>query len=341
VTMAAALESGVFDVNDMLYCGWTWNKLGLDLYDWTWAKGMAESGNLNIQGGLMRSCNPWFYDIGYQLYDEGFTQMIADTARDFGLGSETGIEGVAEASGQITNPDDMEGGGTPIFYSVQQAIGQADTLITPLQAALYTAAIGNGGTLYRPQIIERVEDSSGDIIREFSPEINGMLPVTAENLNIIQNAMWMVTKDPMGTASRLLRNFPLAVYGKTGTASNGTTDSPHAWFIGYTDQQNEDLPDIAIAVIVEFSGDGSEFAAPIFRRITEAYFYGTPTRLYAWENGIGYVDPYYFTPELACEDDPAGDDCKYYVDTLCSDTNEAEDCAKYTEIYETAVAEQE
>jgi penicillin-binding protein 2 len=341
ITMAAALESGVFDVYDMFYCDYTWDKLGVTLYDWTWEKGSEPSGNLNIQGALMRSCNPWFYEIGYQLYQEGFTQMIADTARDFGLGSETGIVGLLEESGNITNPDDMYGGGSGASNSVQQAIGQADTVITPLQAAAYVAAIGNGGTLFVPQIVERIEDHSGNVIEEFEPQINGTLPLSAENLEIIQNAMWKVTKDPSGTASRLFQYFPLSVYGKTGTAQNGSIDSPHAWFIGYTDVQNEDVPDIAIAVLIEFSGEGSEFAAPVFRRIVEAYFYGTPTRYYAWESEIGRVDPYYFNPELACEDDPAGDDCKYYVDLVCYDEPDGEECKDYTKIYEDAVEEQE
>ena len=336
ITMAAALESGVFDSSDMFYCGYIWDKLGVNLYDWTWEKGMPESGNLNIQGALMRSCNPWFYEIGYQLYEEGFTQMIADTARDFGLGSKTGIEGLYEAAGNITNPDDNNTGGLPVTNSVQQAIGQSDTLITPLQAAMYVAAIGNGGTLHTPQIIERIEDSNRNVIRGFEPIVKGTLPVSEENLDLIQNAMWMVTKDPSGTASRLFQYFPLPVYGKTGTAENGTTDSPHAWFIGYSDVQNENLPDIAIAVLVEYSGDGSKFAAPIFRRIMEAYFYGAPTRLYEWEDEIGYVDPYYFEPELACIDDPASDDCKYYVDTVCNANAADEDCITYKQMYEDA-----
>jgi penicillin-binding protein 2 len=97
-----------------------------------------------------------------------------------------------------------------------------------------------------------------------------------------------VVKDPRGTAYRTFGSFTIQMAGKTGTASVPGGD-PHAWFIGYTTNENPNRPDIAIAVIVENGGEGSEAAAPIFRRLVEIYFFGKPQTRYPWEEQIGVV----------------------------------------------------
>ena len=109
--------------------------------------------------------------------------------------------------------------------------------------------------------------------------------------------MLLVTQNTEGTAYNTFVNRTIKVWGKTGTAQN-PGEKPHAWFIGFTDQQNEDRPDIAIAVLVENMGDGSEFSAPIFRRLMEVYFYGRPLSVFPWETRIGDInDRYFLTPE--------------------------------------------
>lgn len=287
ITMASALESGVFTPDSEYECGYFFTEaLGLDLNDWTYdwflEDGVTQpSGLLTLPEGLIRSCNPYFWHIGLTLFNQGLEDVIPEMARGFGLGSPTGIEGIAEEPGNI--PDQNE----PVD-AINMAIGQGEVLVTPLQVANFVAAIGNGGTLFKPWIIDRIEDRNGNVSYASVPEEIGTLPVSDENLSVIQEAMEGVvsSRNPRGTAYRVFNGFQIPIAGKTGTAESGLAD-PHAWFVAYSNFESEDKPDIAVAVIVENEGEGSEWAAPVVRRIIELYFFGTPQRLYPWESGIG------------------------------------------------------
>lgn len=302
IPFSAALESGLWQPESTIDCVQEWYGLGgtTPLVDWTLEKELPPSGTLNLLEGLMRSCNPWFYQIGLDLYNNGQTSLITEIAQGFGLGSQTNIQVVPEDAGQIVAPDasNAEIGRNE---AVQQAFGQGTTLITPLQAAVYAAAIGNGGTLYQPQMIERVEDTNGVALLSFEAQVNGTLPISESTLLNLQNGMRLVVADPRGTAYRRFTGFSIPVFGKTGTATAGEGLDPHAWFIGYTDAGQPNRPDIAIAVLVENVGDGSEFAAPIFRRVASYYFFGSPGPLYPWETDYGVLDPVYFDETLQAE----------------------------------------
>lgn len=264
IPMAAALDTEVFTESSEIYCGHSIEVCGNELFDWTFEKDKPPSGDLTLPEGLMRSCNPWFYYIGEQLTLEGYPNAIAEMARAFGLGSLTGVE-VSEQPGNI--PEDT----STCELNAQLAIGQGEMTGTPLQVAQFMAAIGNGGTLYRPSLVEQLGPEGGTPTKTFATEVTGTLPISDSDLGIIQEAMRAVISNGRGTAHKQLATMSYRAYGKTGTAQN-PFGSPHAWFAGYTSVGNPDRPDIALAVILENAGDGSEMAAPVFRRAISLYF---------------------------------------------------------------------
>ncbi len=289
ITMAAALESEFYEPDTIYNCGHYFTELpGWVGQDWRVEKELAAAGEITLMQGLELSCNPYFWHIGLDLYNKGLETALPDMARGFGLGQLTGIE-IDEDTGLVPDPE----GKMELFNeewaandAVQLAIGQSFLQVTPLQVARFVAAVGNGGTLYRPQILHSIQNAVGDVLYEFQPEVQGQLPVTSENLEAIHQAMVNVVSVYGATAYSKFLDIRLNVAGKTGTAQSGEYTDPHAWFAGYTFEERDDKHDIAVVVILEYQGEGSEWAAPVFRRIVDSYFKGRPQLLYPWESRI-------------------------------------------------------
>jgi penicillin-binding protein 2 len=294
VTFSAGLTSGLFTPETTYTCDGTWEELGADFvrYDWTVEAEVRPHGEINLVQGLSGSCNPWFWHIGKALNDYS-PQWLPDTARAFGLGAVTGLEVLEETPGRIPDPDykqQTQGTAWEVVDTLNLAIGQGDMLATPLQIARMVAAVGNAGTLMQPQLIGQVGAPGAEPSFTLRPQVAGQLPLGEAQLAALQAGMYGVTQEPLGTARNRLRGLGIRVAGKTGTAENGipgVTD-PHAWFAGYTFSGRPDQPDIAVAVWVANLGQGSDIAAPIFRRIVESYF-GLGFTRYPWEESVGVV----------------------------------------------------
>ncbi len=313
ITMAAGLESGLVAANSVFddVDGYFY---GCDRFvgtDWTIEKDMKPHGKLTLEQCLMRSCNPCFWHLGELLYNQD-PSRVPNMAKAFGLGSATGIPGLEESSGLVPDPEwklktDPARNGWTCGDSLNQAIGQGQLQVTPLQVADFVAAVGNGGTLYRPQIILSIRGPEGDPVFTFAPAARGMLPLQPVNLQAIQRAMRSVINDPKGTAwSKFytIRNT-VKIAGKTGTAETGTPD-PHSWFVAFTFNEAPNKPDIAVAVIAEYAGEGSEYAARMARRVIEIFFLGRPSALYPWESeyGVRGTDTPTMTEEGAVGEEP-------------------------------------
>lgn len=277
ITAIAGLEEGVIDANTTFFCP-GYHRFGDRVFR-CWRR--SGHGTVNVVKALAVSCDVFFYQTGQRLG----VNRLARYAKACGLGSPTGIDLSHESAGLIPSSDwKKKRFGVPWHKgeTLSIAIGQGYNLATPLQMAMVTAAVANGGILYRPQIIKKRENTHGEAEHECRKEEIGRLPVTPRTLALIKRGLWDVVNSPSGTA-RLARINGVEMSGKTGTAqvfSRKNEDTswkevtldhlkPHAWFVAYGQREADQ---IAVSVIVEHGEHGSGTAAPIARELIRAYF---------------------------------------------------------------------
>ena len=155
--------------------------------------------------------------------------------------------------------------GADTWEILQTSIGQGNTQITPMHNAMITAAIANGGILMKPYLLERVESSAGEEVKQFLPESAGSL-MTADEAEALSGLMRLVVTEGTGSA---VRTDAYSVAGKTGSAEFETGRETHAWFTGFAPAES---PRLAVTVVVEEAGSGGQVAAPIARSIFDRYF---------------------------------------------------------------------
>jgi len=262
-------------------CDTIWYQIGYD----QWVK----------DGGLFPHNNP--------------NDFFFKNAKAFGVGVPTGIDLPSEASGRlpdrawklayykanknfycnftklarksdltpyliaIAKQDCVDGYVLRAGDAVNFAIGQGDTLMTPIQMTDIYAAIANGGTLYRPQVARAILKPDGQVVQEFSPVVNGKIPATSSDLTFLHAALREVDTD--GTAAPVFSTFPIAVSGKTGTGqvqgrnANGTTKDPTSWFASYAPSEK---PEYAVVMMVSQGGYGASIAAVGVKDIYSAIY---------------------------------------------------------------------
>ncbi len=231
-------------------------------------------GVVHLTRAIAVSCNVYFYDLGYRTGIENLNKYAAL----YGLGQPTGIDLYpVEATGLLATPEWKLEHYKELGLSqaepwqpgetLSAAIGQGFSAFTPLQMANYIATIANGGTRYRPYLASEIIAPDGQIERTVEPQIIEELNLDPETVAAVRKGMHLVTQGE-GTAAYYFQGFPVSVAGKTGTAQN-PHGADHAWFVAFAPYEN---PEIAVAVLVEKGGHGGSAAAPVVKRILEAYF---------------------------------------------------------------------
>ena len=146
------------------------------------------------------------------------------------------------------------------------AIGQGETVVTPLHMAMIVQSIANDGVLMKPYVLDHVENHSGGTVDSYSPKSYGTL-MTADEAETITEYMKAVVEDGTG---RKLNDLGFSIAGKTGTAEYSSDKSKsHAWFVGFSDTGDSD---IVVCVLVEEKGSGSEYAVPVARQVFSAWY---------------------------------------------------------------------
>ena len=330
---AAALREGVIDGSSTFTCTgaikvpYTWDESKGNFYP-CWLRDGGH-GTVDVVGALERSCDIFFYNLGapqqkpegaaedIHYYDAniitgdlgnkhyfrglGIDRIHDNLTKRFWYGRATEIDLPWEAPGLVPNPEWLFDNYQQYWSSgdtINASIGQGYFLATPLQVAVNTAAIANGGIVYKPLLIRGQVDDAGALVEEVPPQMLREIKIDKSFLLLIRESMWNVVNLETGTANRtyyrssglyvskwLLTNptdeevIPIA--GKTGTAEfgavseDGTYAQQHAWFTAFAPY---DIPEVVVTVFLENGGEGSSYAVPIADRALRAYFEATGKR---------------------------------------------------------------
>ena len=277
VTALAAISEGVITPDTTFFCSGALH-FGNRRYG-CWKRG--GHGTVNFQRALVESCDVYFYSVGQRLGVDN----IAKYAQSLGLGKKTGIELEHEKGGLIPTrawkqqrlKQKWQDGET-----LSVAIGQGYVLTTPLQLCRMTAAVVNGGTLYRPQMVHSITAPDGKTLKTFAPVSEGKILGSAPSLALIRDALVGVVNSPGGTA-KVAALPEVLIGGKTGTAQvvrlaqiTGLSGDAipykyrdHAWFTSFAPAEK---PEIAVTVLVEHGLHGGSAAAPVARAVYKKYF---------------------------------------------------------------------
>ena len=254
----ALLENGIVEEDELYDCR---GKITLGKHDIHCANRYGH-GPLDIIGAIKFSCNPFFMHYGMELGIDAWQPVLTAA----GIGERTGLDWPEAKSSAGLRPERAlaqriwKRSWLPVDMAYS-SIGQGGFTVTPLQAALFTAAIANGGTLYRPFLVQAILGPDGTPLRYTSPEIRHRLPCSADNLEIVQRGMMEAVEAPRASANAL-QSAGLPLAAKTGTAEVGSRENrrKQTWVICYGPLPEAEY---AIACLIEDGESGGKTAAPV------------------------------------------------------------------------------
>ncbi len=263
IVAAAGLQERVLAPSDQVYCTGDFQLGNRTFRDWKY----EGHGWVDLKDAITYSCNVYFYQAGLKIGGAAISRY----ARMFGLGQPTGIDLGPERSGLIPGPTPRRTG-RPVWLPgdvVNMSIGQGQLLVTPMQVARFMAAVANGGVLWKPRLVQRVERPDRGVLYADPGQVTGHVPLAPAIWAYLRQALWSVINDGTGGGARIPG---LDVAGKTGTAqmSGSPRGQDHAWFAAFAPVRD---PEVVVVVVVERGGRGGQVAAPIAAAILRAIFF--------------------------------------------------------------------
>ena len=261
IIAVAALEEGAISLTETVTCTGLYQEITPYMRCWIYP---GSHGPLDVEHGIMNSCNVFFAEAGHRLSTDENGNYLPDLgiekiqkyASMFGLNEASGIE-ISEKAPQMTTEKPEA-----------SSIGQGKNSYSNVQLARYITAIANRGDVYKLSLLDKMTDSQGNLIKDFTPEIRSKIDIADSTWNVVQSGMRKVISN--GSANRIFRDLEVDIAGKTGTAEevkNGHTIN-HAFFVSFAPYQN---PEIAVTVNIPY-GYSSSNAATAAKNIYRFYY---------------------------------------------------------------------
>jgi penicillin-binding protein 2 len=274
VTSIAALEDGLAQEEEQVTCTGHFERSGTQ-FDCT-----ASHGKLDFVEAIQHSCNIYFWTLAERI---GIDRM-AEVANQYGFGSRTGLGLNGDSPGRVpTRAWYEERTRFKIGYTINSAIGQGDVEVTVMQLVMAYAALANGGTVYVPQLIDRVTRADGGTVIQYDAQVKQQVSTPPEISDLWKRGMWKAVNELGGTGWEHATSDIVSIMAKTGTAQvrakRPKKDEPvvkgwhpgtdHAWFAGWAPAES---PEVAIVVLIEHGGSGGKVAGPVAKAILEGWW---------------------------------------------------------------------
>lgn len=256
VVAVAGLEEGVISPSEIIHATGVYTEAYGSPTCWIYNQYHGSHGNINVVDAIKVSCNYYFYEVGFRLgggRSTGYSSdraldLLAKYAAEFGLNEKSGLE-IPESEPRLSTTD-----------GVRSSIGQGTNLFSVSQLARYVSAVANKGTVYNLTLLNKLTDSEGNTIEDYSASVYNNIDISDSSWYSIQEGMHQVA---LNTSA--FKDLDLTIAGKTGTAQQSKSHPNHALFIGYAPYEN---PQIGIAIRIAngyTSANAAAMAADIFR----------------------------------------------------------------------------